>query len=215
MTRYFWGDKMLDDTYSLEYEKHAYTDGENLDFSGGALKILTKKEVKEGKAWNPMVGFMPTTFNYTSGLISTGKSFRQQYGLFEAKIKIHDNKNIINAFWMIGENILPHIDIVNADKKVYLRKLSGDAATEVKKYTKQLSREKLSADYIIYAVEWLPDKIVWKINGMEIASTSTDIPKEEMYLVLSSGLYKDVNGTVLPSEMIIDYVRVYQKNDLK
>ena len=107
--RYFWGDAVLNDTYALADEKHLFTDGKNLEIAQGKLKIITKKEKIQGKAWDPKMGFFPKEFNYTSGLISSGKSFRQQYGLFEAKIRFNRSYPVKPCFLDgIGSDVAPY-----------------------------------------------------------------------------------------------------------
>lgn len=205
LTRYYWGDEILNNTYSFENEKHYITEGKNLDFSGSHLKIVTRKEKAEGFSWNSELGLIPREFDYTSGLINTGKSFRQKYGLFEAKIKFADVPNLLNAFWMVGEKRTPHIDVAKANGKC-----SVGIQTDNSTFTKSLSRAKLSGDYFIYSIEWSAEKITWRINGLELTSTAKNIPQEEMYVALSAGLYEDLHDGNAPA-MEVDWIRCYEK----
>jgi hypothetical protein len=205
LTRYYWGNEMIQKTYSLENEKHYISDGDNLDFSGSHLKIITRKESAEGLRWNPEMGFVPAHFDYTSGLINSGNSFRQQYGLFEAKIKFSKAPKLLNAFWMVGEQQIPHIDVVKANGKCNM----GIQFTEESGFKKSLSRSKFSNDYYIYSMEWSAEKIIWKINGLEVASATQNIPQEPMYIAFSSGLYDDLPESH-EQAMEIDWVRCYE-----
>lgn len=205
LTRYFWGEKMLDDSYSLTDEKHCITNGKNLEFSAGTLNIVTRKEEADGKVWNRDIGFAPYTFHYTSGLINTGKSFRQKFGLFEAKIKVSSNQKIINAFWMVGDNKLPHVDVFKAFKKC-----SVGLQTESSLQQKTFGRGKFASDYYIVSLEWTAEKMVWRINGIDVKTVTQNIPQEEMYITFSAGLYEDLSNG-LPSKMEIDWVRCYSR----
>jgi hypothetical protein len=205
LTRYYWGEEMLQDSYSLFNEKHCITDGKNLEFDGSSLKIITRKEEAEGKIWDLEMGFVPYYFKYTSGLINTSKSFRQLHGIFEAKIKIGDNPQVLNAFWMVGDKMLPHIDILNAQSKCGF----GLISDLENKFGKTLGRNKFASDYYIYSMEWSSNSIIWKINGLEVATfKGNNIPKEEMYISLNAGLYSDLEFG-LPSTMAVDWVRCY------
>jgi len=214
LTRYFYGEALLNDSYSLSHDKHFVTDGQNIEFSPSILRIITKKEAVKGKSWHPNFGFVTREFAYTSGLINTGKSFRQQYGTFEAKIKFCDSKRIQNAFWMVSKTILPHIDIAKADKKIAFNNFSGNPhdLKKISSFSNSVSRSKFSSDFYIYTLEWTPKQLTWKINGVEIASTSKTIPGEPMYIVLSAGLHKDPNSDI-PAQMEIDWIRCYQKDN--
>lgn len=212
ITKYFYGETILKDSYSLANEKQFFTDGKNLEFNDSILKIVTRREKAEGKAWNPKIGFFPREFDYTSGLINTGGSFRQQYGIFEAKIRFNYNNPVTHAFWMLSDKILPHVDVAKSQKKLVMSNIWGNIAEKngVRRKISRLGASRFSKDFFIYRLEWAPGKLTWKINGLTMASTTEGVPQEPMYLVLSSSLYKDVNGTVLPASMEVDWVKCYQ-----
>ncbi len=216
LTKYYWGDKMLKDSYSLSHDKHFVTDGENLNLENGKLHIVTRKETVKGKSWHPTQGFITREFAYTSGLISTGESFRQKYGTFEAKIKLNEAKDIQNVFWMVGNTMLPHIDITKAGKKLAIGNAWGNShdLKSTQRFSNSLGRNRFAKDYFIYTFEWLPGKLTWKINGIEINSTIKGVPEEPMYLVLSAGVQKEVSS-MLPASFEIDWVRCYQANSGK
>jgi beta-glucanase (GH16 family) len=208
--RYFWGDTVLNDTYALADEKHLITDGKNLEVANGKLKIVTRKEKIQGKVWNPQLGFFPKEFNYTSGLISSGKSFRQQYGLFEAKIRFSRSYPVNHAFWMVADQLLPHIDVIKCSKKINVGNFWLSVGNKVNKKYASAGSGKYTSDFFIYSLEWTKNKLIWKINGVPVIASGDGIPEAPMYINFSSGLYQDTNGSVLPATMEIDWVRCYQ-----
>jgi hypothetical protein len=213
MTRYFWGDALLKDSYSIAHDKHFFTDGENLEFDKGILRIITKKEKAKGKAWDPQIGFFPKDFDFTSGLISSGNSHRQIYGIFEAKIRFNVSYPVTHAFWMLSEQILPHIDIAKAENKLVMSNFWGNASTRggIRKKISRLGLSRYSKDFYIYSLEWSQNKLSWKINGVTVATSSHGVPQEPMYIILSSGLHKEIKGNNLPASMEIDWVRCYKR----
>jgi hypothetical protein len=213
MTKYFWGDAILNESYALAHERHIYTDGENLEIDNGVLKIITRKQEAKGKVWNPQIGFFPKDFDYTSGLISTGNSYRQKYGIFEAKIRFNKSTPVNHAFWMLSNQVIPHIDIAKAEKKLVMSNFWGNPEERkgIQKKISKLGISRFTKDFYIYSLEWSEQKLVWKINGVTVASSSQGIPNEPMYLILSSGIYKDIKGNNLPATMEVDWVRCYQK----
>ena len=208
--RYFWGDAVLNDTYALADEKHLFTNGKNLEVAQGKLKIITKKEKVKGKAWDAKMGFFPKEFNYTSGLISSGKSFRQQYGLFEAKIRFNKSYPVSHAFWMVSDQMLPHIDVTKCSKKMNFGNFWASGGKAVSKKYSSTGAGKYTSDFFIYTLEWSRQKLVWKINGVPVMSSVDGVPEAPMYINFSSGLYQDADGSVLPASMEIDWVRCYQ-----
>jgi len=214
ITRYFWGDKILKDAYSLATDQHFLTDGENIEITNSTLKINTRQEEVTGKAWDPLLGFFPKDFKYTSGIISSGKSFRQQFGVIQAKIRLNKPGKVTHAFWMTGDRILPQIDIFKSDNsKLLMTNFWGNITEKegIRKNTVSLTAPRLMNGFFIFALEWSPDKLVWKVNGVKMAEMTGNIPQEPLYINFSSGIYKDkINGN-LPAAMEVDWVKVYEK----
>lgn len=201
LTNYYWGEKLLHDRYSLESDLHFYTEKDNFEIRHSYLKIITKPQKIKGKAWSPVRGFTIKEFNYTSGIINTGNSFRQKYGIFTAKIKLGD-PNARHSFWLVGEKTTPHINIcTTAGGKVWFTLFTEDG-----KQIKSKVSGKYAQKSYIFTLEWTPDKLIWKINGVEAFSTTENIPQEPMYINLAGGVTAPVNSM---TSMEIDWVRVY------
>lgn len=77
--------------------------------------------------------------------------------------------------------------------------------------TSKLSGSSFTKDFFIYSLDWTPEKITWKINGIELYSITSSIPDEPMYLMLSSGILKDEEPTNLPAAFEVDWVRCYER----
>ncbi|MCK4749416.1 MAG: family 16 glycosylhydrolase, partial [Bacteroidales bacterium] len=213
MTNYYWGEKLLKDDYALPGDKHFYTKGRNIEISDSVLKIVTKKEQASGKIWDPVFGFKNQEFDYTSGLISTGKGFRQQYGRVRAKIRM-SGAPVRQAMWMAADRILPHVDIAKIEKgKIFYGNFWGNITEKggVHKKVVKKGAGKFTSDFFIYSVEWSPEKIVWKINEKVVLTQSQGIPQEPMYLVLSAGVTDGITEHQLPASMEVDWVKVYKK----
>ncbi|MBQ4230448.1 MAG: glycoside hydrolase family 16 protein, partial [Salinivirgaceae bacterium] len=206
MNSFFMGKMMLNDRYVLANEKQYFTDNKNVDIKNSVLSIVTKKEKATGKVWDAKLGFMTKDFDYTSGMLSTANSFRQQYGRFEAKIRINSEAPVYQAFWLKGEHKEPEIDIFKYNIKKGQMQLSaynkGAAAGN------KFGGSGLAKDFFIYTVDWDASKITWKINGYEVASASNNI-NEPLFIMLSAGLNQAADN--LPAAMQIDWVRCYEK----
>ncbi|MFC2152991.1 family 16 glycosylhydrolase, partial [Bacteroidota bacterium] len=214
MTGYYWGENLLKDNYVQINEKQFFTES-NIEIVNNNLNIITKQEKVQGKAWDPDMGFLPKEFDYTSGLINTGQYFRQQYGLFKAKIKVNHSYPIHHAFWLLGEKITPEIDVFKYGKKSpgkleVANYWNGDG--NVKHNKKSLGGLNFSKDYLIYSLEWTKEKLTWKINDVILYEQTEGIPEEAMYIVLSSGISQEGNPSV-PCTMEVDWVRAYKKNE--
>ena len=215
MTRYFWGEELLKDSYSMAFDKHFVTDGANLKIDNSILRIETRQEKASGKAWNPMFGFIPQEFDYTSGLISTGKGFRNKYGKIQAKVNLNNPGDVTHAFWLVGNTILPQVDIFKTSgSKLHMSVHWGDITQKegAHKKTSKAGGSKVMKDYYIFELDWTPNELVWKVNGLTLAKQSANVPDEPMYLVFSSGIYKDKISNGVPARMEVDWVRWMEKS---
>jgi beta-glucanase (GH16 family) len=214
LTRFYWGNAILNDSYSLSDDKHFNTDGTNLSVENSILKIETRKEKVTGKAWNPLFGFQPKEFEYTSGLLNTGQSFRQKHGRFKAKIKVSNNKSTTHAFWLVGNHIIPQVDILKyKHKRFSLNIFWGDITgnSQISRISEKFLGSKLSSGFYIYELEWTPEELTWKINGLVLKKEKSEMLSEPMYMQLSSGIFEKANGQGFPVTMEIDWVRCFQK----
>ena len=202
LTNYYWGDKLLKDRYSVESDLQAYTEKENFELRNSILKIITKPQKLTGKVWSAANGFSAKEFSYSSGIINTANSFRQKYGVFTAKLKLGD-PNAKCAFWMLADQITPHIDICRTS----MGKVCSDYFSVKGTTSKTSIGSRYSKDFFIYTLEWTSDKLVWRINNTEVMTRRSDVPQEPMYVLLAGGLDKPINGM---TTMEIDWVRVYQ-----
>ncbi len=202
LTNYYWGEKLLKDRYSVESDLQAYTEKDNFEIRNSILKINTKPQKVTGKVWSAAKGFSTKEFSYTSGLINSGNSFRQKYGIFTAKIKLGD-PNAKSAFWMLADKITPHLDVCHTSKgKVWFDYFSAKGNN-----VKTSLGSRYANDFFIFTLEWTSDKLVWKINDTEVFTQTSDIPQEPMYVLLAGGTDKPLSGM---TSMEIDWVRVYQ-----
>ncbi len=202
LNKYYWGEKLLHDSYSIATDLHCYTPSDNLEVRHSVLRIITKPQKTNGKVWDPAKGFFTKEFGFTSGIINTGASFRQKYGTFTAKIKLSD-PTVRNAFWLIGDRITPHVDVCRSGHgKVWIDLFTSPGGH----YKKSLGSRYLS-DFYIYTLEWTPNALVWKINGVEVMRQTTGVPQEPMYINFAGGVDKPIGGI---SSMEVDWVRVYE-----
>lgn len=211
ITGYYWGKALLNDNYVLAGEKQ-YFKNENIDIRESVAHLITKPEKCKGKIWDAQRGFLPSEFDYSSALISTGQSFRQKYGKFEAKVKLSFSKPLTHNFWMVAENITPQIDIFKygvSGKKSLTSGLHTVKNKVLEQLTKSVNGADFSSDYYIYSLEWTPSKLIWRINGVEVHSETRNIPDQPMYLVFSSNMTDEPSSSV-NGAMAIDWVRCYQ-----
>ena len=207
--RYYWGEQLMNQAYSQAEELSAYTDGDNIELLNSSALLQAKKEVKESLAWDAKMGFVPRKFDYTSAIISSGKAFKQKYGLFEAKVRIKNPEQAQHAFWLVGEQQTPHINVIKTEKgKIHNETIWGEG-TAVQSNERKVKGVDLNKGYYIYSLEWNQNELIWRVNDIIVKRETQGVPQEEMYLNFSLGVKEEQNN--MNSAMEIDWVRCYQK----
>jgi beta-glucanase (GH16 family) len=199
----------------------------NVQVSGGNLVITAVKEDYTGPD--------QVTRHYTSARMQTKGLFSQTYGRIEARIKIPKGQGMWPAFWMLGSDIdtnpwpaCGEIDIMeNIGKEPALLHGSlhgpGYAPGNVTA-TYTLPSGGLADDYHLYAVEWEAQQVRFYIDSTLYATfTPTNLPQgspwefnKPEFVLLNLAVGGDWPGnpdgtTQFPQQMLVDYVRVYQK----
>jgi len=178
-----------------------------------------------------MVGWNGKTYNYTSGMVSTGgrkyvkpPGFTFTYGYVEATVKVPSGKGLWPALWMlpVSYNSRPEIDIMeilgnqpSVDHMnfhyVNTNGTNGDVGTT-------WTGPDFSAGWHTFGLDWEPAAMVWYVDGIERwrYTNTTYIPTEPMYLLANlavGGAWPGApdSSTLFPNYYEIDYVRVWKK----
>lgn len=203
-------------------ELQYYTNrSENVRVENGFLIITAQEESFEGS-------------NYTSGRILTKGLFDQQYGRFEARIRLPYGKGLWPAFWLLGSNIdevgwpqCGEIDIMEnagARPTIVSSAVHGPGYNGGLAITKEydFENERVDTKFHIYGIEWGPGYINFYVDdALYNTITPEDVTGEwvfdngPFYILINlavGGVFDGPpnNETVFPQSMIVDYVRVYQ-----
>ena len=205
----YWADKTMGNNYSAPGDLQAYTNGKNLK-TGGKLTIEVRKEKHPGTMWKMPAGFIPAEFDYTSGLVSTGKNFWMEDGIMEAKIKFQPVKQLVSSFYLQGEKNTPRINLLEMGVKNRLGFAGIDGGGKIKWEGLDISNLKKGKSYI-FALEKAGTKFTWKINETEVLTMNKQDLNTSLHLNASSLVVFDVPGSGLPAQFEIDWVKCYRK----
>ena len=204
-------------------ELQYYTDRtENVNIQNGVLLITAREESFQGSP-------------YTSARLLTKDLFEQQYGRFEARIRLPFGKGIWPAFWMLGadidENPWPaagEIDIMEyrgQDPTVLIGSVHGPGYSAGEAVSKEyiLENDRFDTGFHIFGIEWGPDYINFYVDDVLYNQiTPEDVPGEwvfnkPFYILMNLAVGGTFVGspneeTEFPQTMLVDYVRVYTIN---
>ena len=238
----FDGDELNTDDWTYEIgmgqwgwgnnELQSYTNGDNATVKDGILTIELRKEKGENGG-----------DKYTSTRIKTANSHCWKYGKIEMSAKLPSGKGTWPAFWMMPKESayggwpdsgeIDIMEFVGYTPGIIYNTIHCDAFNGADGTQKGFGSriEDCSEAFHTYAVEWLPDKMIFTVDGEE---TFTYDPNEfakpagksqwpydkEFYIILNfawGGNWGGARGTddsVLPQTYQIDYVRVYQSKEI-
>ncbi|GAB6930412.1 hypothetical protein JCM10914A_43950 [Paenibacillus sp. JCM 10914] len=189
---------------------------ENLQVTGGNLVITARKEGYGG-------------MNYTSARIKTQGLQNFTYGKVEARIKLPSGQGLWPAFWMLGSNITSvgwprsgEIDIM--ERVNHNPNVNGTVHWDAGGHA-EYGRASGNLDFSqfhVYSIEWDSKYIRWFVDGqqfnefyIENGTGNTEEFHRPFFILLNMAVGGNWpgspnNSTPFPSQMLVDYVRVYQ-----
>lgn len=223
----------------LDYERQFNrAHGSNFEVSNGTLKIKAIKENYHGVWCDSWVNGQCTQINafdyqYTSGFMESLKTYG--YGYYEIKCKIPKGQSFWPAFWIFsnpwheidfyenadcGENGQFHVGtnfhVVNS--------VSGNCPDPTNGSFEIPVSQNLADNFYTIGVDWRENAMKWYVNN-HLARAVFD-PECELFvtnpgkIILNLAIEGWTRGSYLssitfPGIFEIDYVRVYQKNNME
>lgn len=202
---------------------------ENAVIENGILKLIVKKETIYGKDAES-----EKQFEFTSGLITTAKTFSQAYGKWEMKVKFPFRKGFWPAFWIVANQQpgLPEVDIFEyfgrKENEMYVNQHWGIDYPNYAGGTYEGKTEPFyntngkniigdfSNEWMVWTLEIFPDKIYWKLNDKIVFESTKGIPTSPMYIIANVAVKdwdennKEVDNSDEPYIMEIDYIKAYK-----
>jgi beta-glucanase (GH16 family) len=212
-------------------ELQYYTNNQNARMDGGGnLVIQARRQVTAGSSCpgGPC--------QYTSGRINSHGKFEFTYGRVEARIKVSTTTGLWPAFWLLGANFFTgtpwpysgEVDIMEhigrEPTRVYST-IHAPAYFGAGGYGQPLDLGQPAGNaFHVFAVDWNSSRMTFSVDGNAFFTAdratieSTRGPwvyDHPFFIIINNAVGGDWPGppgagTVLPQDMVIDYVRVYQ-----
>ena len=213
-------------------ELQHYTDREDNSYvQNGYLHIVAKDETYT----DPVQGI---TKQYTSARLNSKFAFT--YGRVEARAKLPEGVGTWPAIWMLGKNInetgaywqtqgfgttgwpeCGEIDIMEhwGSNQNYIQSaLHTPSSFGATVNHGGLMANDVSNTFHIYAMEWTADEIIFSLDGVPYYTYSPS-PQNmstwpfiaDQYILLNVAIQNSIEPSFTESEMVLDYIRVYQQ----
>ena len=162
-------------------------------------------------------------YQYTSGQITTSKSFSQTYGYFEMRAQLPAGQGLWPAFWLLPENggwppELDAMEVLGNDPTRLYTTVHYNSDNESQSQGETVAN--MSSGYHTFGVDWEPDYITWYFDGQQVYKVATPAQMtganaSPMYMIanlaVGGGWPGNANAsTPFPATMKIDYIRAYQ-----
>ena len=214
-------------------ERQYYTvPGANASLDGNGRLVITARAEPADSPYRCWYG----ACRFTSARLKTKGRFEPTYGRIEARIRVPRGQGIWPAFWMLGADIdqvgwpeSGEIDVmenIGREPATVHGTIHGPGYSGASgiggSYT--LTAAAFADDYHVFAVEWTRSGIHWLVDGAYYRSiTPAALPAgtrwvfdHPFFMLLNVAVGGAWPGdpdpsTVLPQQMLVDYVRVYQQ----
>jgi len=171
--------------------------------------------------------------SYTSARLNTRAKREFQYGRIEARLKLPYGQGIWPAFWTLGSNAswplggeMDIMEFIGKTPDTVYQTVHGPGYSGAHGVGSKivLSADSLKNDFHVYAIEWQENEIRWFVDAQEVFKvTPAQIPAgtqwvydHPFFIILNLAVGGGWPGfpdetTVFPQQLVVDYVRVYQK----
>ena len=157
-------------------------------------------------------------YKYTSGLLTTEKSFAQKYGYFEIRADLPTGQGMWPAFWLLpaDQTRTAEIDVfenVNGDGNVFQSLLSEQTgAALATSFASAVAG--LTSGFHTYGMSWTAERITWFIDGKATSSMATPFDLHSpMYMLVNLAVggnwAGNADATFAPDSLKVDYIRAY------
>jgi beta-glucanase (GH16 family) len=221
-----WGNEELQ--YYTNNRRNVFTDG------FGRLVIRAQAEPNTSQ-YRCAMG---RNCAYTSARLNTRERFAQAYGRFEVRVLVPAGEGLWPAFWLLGNNLaevgwpsngeIDIMEIIGREPALAYGTIHGpgySGSNSIGKAVALPDGAVFAKNFHTFAIEWQENEIRWYLDDVLYQTrTPADLPSgtrwvfdHPAFMILNLAVGGQWPGrptanTRFPADLIIDYVRVYQKN---
>ncbi|MEB2777649.1 glycoside hydrolase family 16 protein [Algoriphagus sp. D3-2-R+10] len=196
----------------------------NIKIQNGNLVITAKEEI-QGQS------------SYTSGRISTLDTFSFTFGRIDVRAKLPKGQGLWAGVWLLGDNIKEvswptpgHISLLElrggdmeGRDNTLIGKIIYGTPNQVETFSDFTSLKSgiFHDQFHVFSIIWEPTKVQWLLNDQvyfekTIDSSMNDTFTKPFHINVNLAVGGQFpgnpdNSTVFPQEMVVDYIRVFQK----
>ncbi len=161
--------------------------------------------------------------------VGTQGLFMSKYGYYECRAQVQKSPGgVWAAFWIQSAQIAqgedPAVFGAEIDIMECFRKLGNDIVShnvhwaygphQQSTHGYQSYLKGVGEGFHTFALEWLPDKYIFYVDGYKFYEITQGISHIDEYMILSMeypGNREEIKKSIFPDVFLVDYVRVYRK----
>lgn len=217
------------------YDKISHWSAQNVIVGGGVARLRMEK--KRGPQNDDP---KRNQTDYAVGFLDTFDKFAQRYGYFEARMKLPTSPGLWPAFWMMPDrgrdfepknwrtatehggmefDIMEHLTRWGPLRYNIAMHWDGYGKDHKSIGSEDVLVQPDADGYVTCGLLWTPGSLVYYCNGREVLRWANErvsnVPGYLMFTMPTGGWDNDaVDDKALPADLVIDYVRVWQRGDL-
>jgi beta-glucanase (GH16 family) len=203
----FWWSTGGCTNYGNDNQDKEWYQPSQVQVSGGALHLVAQHVATTGQTAKGA----PATYSCRSGMVTSYPGFSFEYGYVQIVARIPYNTGLWPAFWLAAADRgwPPEIDILehwNLDQqaRVYLHPTAGP-----RQGGPVDTPANLSQGWHTISLSWTKTSLTWYIDGVSVFTTTTNIPRQAMYLVANLADVSTGAGSCT-GQMLVQSVKVWQ-----
>jgi beta-glucanase (GH16 family) len=164
-------------------------------------------------------------FQYTSGVLTTRRSFTQMYGYFEMRGKVPAGPHLLPAFWMLADDRTwpQELDVMEAPTHLPNAIATTVHWSEIKGQYKGDGCKTIvpgyDKEFHYYGALWTPERVVYYIDRKPVAQIITPASfVKPMYMIVNLAVGGTWVGaatpeTPMPAKFEVDNISAYTMGD--
>lgn len=191
------------------------------------LDWVSKEALKVGNGYLKLYALKKGD-KFLSCMVGTQDLFMTKYGYYECRAKLQKSTGVWGAFWIQSKQISqgedPSVYGAEIDIMEFFKKLGKDIVShnvhwaygphQQSTHGMQSFLKGVSKGFHKFALEWLPDKYIFYVDGYKFYEVTKGISNIDEYIILSMEFpndLKEIEKTVFPDAFVVDYVKVFKK----
>jgi beta-glucanase (GH16 family) len=217
------------------WDKRCHFSAEQVTFDQGTVRLRFEKKTGHHND-NPE----EASTDYATGFLTSYDRFAQRYGYFECRMKLPTSPGLWPAFWLMPDRgpeagiwwkrNSTHNGGMEFDIFEYLTRygpyrtniaMHWDGYEKEHKHegTDRLYFQPDTDGFVTTGLLWEPGRATYYLNGREVARWDNEricnVPAHILFTNVSGGWGgNNLEDSGLPGDLVIDYVRVWQRADL-